>query len=127
MNDIIFDSRKIKVYEDLKYLVEYTGKDSAFLDSLWEGMLINSGLYEEFLYYIDNHCFKDELRVSGLSLTDMYVYRLSQYNVRNDSGKHNADCNKESMVLESFMELLKVINNPDDKKRFERGRGMDTL
>lgn len=127
MNDIIFDSRKIKVYEDLKYLVDFTGKDSSFFDSLWKGMLENDALYEEFLYYIDNHCFKDELKVSGFTLTDMYVYRLSQYNIHNDTGKHNAECNKESMVLESFMELYKLISGPNDTRRFERGRGMDTL
>lgn len=116
------------VYEDLKYLCDFTGKSADFLDYLWLQMQKKPDLYEEFLYYIDNHTLNDKIKVSGYSLTDIYVYMLGQSNLRNDTGKNTQACNKEAMVLDCFMGMAKLMDNPDEIiKKLERGEGMDKL
>jgi len=128
MANIILDSRKIMVYEDLKYLSEFCGKNSAFADELWSGMLENEELYQEFMYYLDNHSLKDEMRVEGYTLTDIYVNSLWSYNLFADTGKNTAACSKDSMVLDTFMGMLKLIRNPEEyKKNLHTGKGMDKL
>lgn len=116
------------VFEDLKYLCEFTGKPEGFLDRLWEKLLTNSALYEEFLFYIDNHCLNDKITVEGYSLSDLYVYMLGHNNLINDTGKDTAAHNKESMVLDCFMGMAKLIENPAEfVMRLEEGEGMDLL
>lgn len=126
MSNIILDSRKIMVFEDLKYLCEFTGKSEAFFNSLWNEMQKKPELYAEFLYYIDNHCINDKLSVSGYSLSDIYVYMLGHHNLVSDTGKNTAECNKESMILDCFMGMAGLMNNPEEFiKKMERGDGMD--
>lgn len=128
MANIILCTGKLKVYEDLKYLCEFTGKDQTFLDTLWEALSASDSLYEEFAYYIDNHSLKDEISVSGYSLTDLYIHMIENYNLLNDTGKNTIRCNKEAMVLESFMGMWKLIQNPEEYiKKLQEGRGMDRL
>jgi len=125
---IIFDSRKIMVYEDLKYLCEFTGKGAAFAEELWQAFLKNDDLYNEFLYYIDNRTFKDAFSFEGYSLTDIYVYMLGRFNLINDTGKNTEACNKETMVLETFMGMVELMANPAEYvKKLDAGRGMDKL
>ncbi|MBR5762493.1 MAG: hypothetical protein IKX87_10775, partial [Lachnospiraceae bacterium] len=76
MADLIFDARKIMVYEDLKYLADFCGKPAGFADELWSELLKHPDLYEEFLYYIDNKSLKDKFEFRGYFLTDIYVYLL---------------------------------------------------
>lgn len=126
MANIILCTGKLKVYEDLKYLCNFTGKDEEFLSLLWEGLSSNEELYEEFAYYLDHHSIKDEITIEGYSLTDLYVYMIENYNLLNDTGKNTAACNKEAIVLESFMGMVKLIKNPSEYiKKLEEGRGMD--
>ena len=128
MANIILDSRKIMVYEDLKYLAELTGKKEGFADRLWEGLLKNDDLYQEFLYYLDNKALKDEFSFDGYALTDIYVTTIGRYNLLNDIGKNTSMCSKESMVLETFMGMLSLIENPEDyKKKLQNNDGMDKL
>lgn len=128
MGNIILDSRKLMAYEDLNYLCKFTGKTHKFRDSLWEGFLSDDELFGEFLYYIDNHSLKDKYRVAGYSLTDLYVYSLSNFNMFNDIGKNSADCNKEAMILDSFMGMLELKKNPEGFiHKLTSGKGMDKL
>ena len=128
MTNIILDSRKIMVYEDLKYLAELTGKKEGFADRLWEGLLKNDDLYQEFLYYLDNKALKDEFSFDGYALTDIYVTMIGRYNLLNDIGKNTSMCSKESMVLETFMGMLSLIENPEEyKKKLQNNDGMDKL
>lgn len=128
MANIILDSRKLMVYEDLKYLCDFTGKPQIFCDKLWDELMNKSDLYDEFIYYIDNHCINDKLNVNGYSLTDLFVYMLGRHNLYNDTGKNTAECNKESMILECFMGMAELMNNPDEYiKRLNSGRNMDKL
>ena len=128
MANIILDSRKIMVYEDLKYLAEATGKKEGFADRLWEGLLNCNDLYEEFLYYLDNKALKDTFSFEGYNLTDIYVSMIGRYNLLNDIGKNTAMCSKESMVLETFMGMLELMENPTEyKKKLQNNDGMDKL
>lgn len=128
MGNIILDSRKLMVYEDIKYLCEFTGKTVEFCDALWEGLLDDEDLFGEFLYYIDNHSIKDRIRIEGYSLTDIYVFVLSNFNMVNDIGKNTIECNKEAMVLDTFMGMLELKHNPEEYiKKLNSGRGMDKL
>ena len=128
MTNIILCTGKLKVYEDLKYLCEFAGKDQKFLDSLWEAMNSCDELYQEFAYYIDNHSLKDQMNVSGYYLTDLYIHMIENYNLLNDTGKNTSRCNKEAMVLESFMGMSKLMANPEEYiKKLQEGRGMDKL
>ena len=128
MANIILDSRKIMVYEDLKYLAELTGKKEGFADRLWEGLLKNDDLYQEFLYYLDNKALKDEFSFDGYALTDIYVTMIGRYNLLNDIGKNTSMCSKESMVLETFMGMLEFMENPTEyKKKLQNNDGMDKL
>lgn len=128
MANIILCTAKLKIYEDLKYLCEFTGKDQSFLETLWNAMSENENLFEEFAYYIDNHCLKDEMKVSGYSLTDLYIHMIENYNLLNDTGKNTILCNKEAMVLETFMGMWKLMQNPEEYiKKLQEGRGMDRL
>ena len=128
MADIILDSRRIKVYEDLRYLCEVLGHDDEYLEKLWGGILSSPELYDEILYYIDNRCLKDQLKYEGYSLTDLYVYALENSNLYFDIGKNSEQCNKDGLVLDTFMLMVRLIENPEEmKKRLDEGRWMDKL
>lgn len=124
--NIILDSRKLMVYEDLKYLCEFTGKPASLTEKIWAGLLSSEGLYLEFLYYIDHRALKDSFSFMGYSLTDIYVFRLTQYNFFNDTGKNTSACNKESMILETFEGMIDLMSNPEEYiKLLNQGNGMD--
>lgn len=126
MSHIIFDSGKIKAYESLKMLCEYTGKSLEWCDGLWMDILTDNELYEEFVYYLEHHALADNMQVEGYSLIDFYVWQMERYNLANDSGKNTAACNKEEMVLQSFKAIAEMKKNPEYyKKKLSDGSGMD--
>ena len=128
MADLIFDARKIMVYEDLKYLADFCGKPAGFADELWSELLKHPDLYEEFLYYIDNKSLKDKFEFRGYFLTDIYVYLLGKYKMFKDIGKNGSECSKEWLILETFMEMTKLMASPDEYiKKLDAGRGMDIM
>ena len=126
MSQIIFDSGKIKAYESLKMLCEYTGKSLEWCDGLWMDILTDHELYEEFVYYLEHHALADQMRVEGYSLIDFYVWQMERYNLANDSGKNTSACNKEEMVLQSFKAMAEMKKNPEYyKRKMSDGSGMD--
>ena len=126
MTQIIFDSGKIKAYEGLKMLCEYSGKSSEWCDGLWMDMLNDYELYEEFVYYLEHHAPADHMKVEGYSLTDFYVWQMERYNLAGDIGKNTAECNKEEMILQSFKAMAEMKKNPEYyKRKFTDGSGMD--
>lgn len=128
MSHIILDARRLKAYEDLKYLGEFTGKDAEFINKLWDNMLLDQELFEEFLYYIDNQTLLDKYKFKGYSLTDLYVYVLERYNLMIDIGKNDSRCVKEVMVLDTFNAMIELKKNPDAFiKRMNNGDAYDRL
>lgn len=125
---ILYDARKLKALEFLGELCEYAGKDSDFAQELWEEFLNDSSLYDEFVYYADNHTFLDELKISGYSMSDLYVWQMDRYNLVRELGKNPAACNKETLVLNAFYEFANMKRDPCEYvKRIESGKGNDRL
>lgn len=128
MSGILYDARKVMALEGFMSLCEYAGKSKEWMEELWEKMIADSALMKEFMYYIDHHTFLDEYRCEGYSMTDLYVWQMSRYNLIRDIGKNTSACNKESMVLNSFATMAALVENPAEyKKRLSEGQGMDQL
>lgn len=128
MSGILYDARRIMAYEALLSLGEYAGKEKAWLDTLWEGIVLDTPLLKEFMYYLDHHGFLDELKCEGYSLTDLYVWQMDRYNLIRDIGKNTECCNKEAMVLNSFYTMWKMQQDPANYvRRITSGEGMDQL
>ena len=128
MNGIVYDARRIMAYESFLMLGEYADKDKDFLDALWGEFLQNDGLMDEFMYYIDHHTLKDEVKCRGYSLTDLYVFQMSRYNLIRDIGKNTECCNKEAMVLNAFQTMANMLKDPETYvRRLLEDKGMDKL
>lgn len=128
MSHIIYDTGTIRVYDGLVRLCEYAGITQEWCDALWREMLEDGQLYEEFVYYMEHHIPGDMIKIQGYSLTDLYVWQIEQYNLRGDSGKNTACCNKEEMMLRAFDMLAKMKKNPDDYLgKLDKGAGMDKI
>ena len=125
---ILYDARKLKAMEFLGKLCEYAGKDSDFTQKLWTELLGDDGLYKEFVYYADNHTFLDEMKISGYSMSDLYVWQMDRYNIVRELGKNPTACNKETLVLNAFLEMANMKRDPAEYvKRIESGKGNDRL
>lgn len=125
---ILYDARKLKALEFLQQLCEYAGKDDDFVSQLWNEFLSDGALYDEFVYYADNHTFLDEMKISGYSMSDLYVWQMDRYNLVRELGKNPAACNKETLVLNAFKEMANMKRYPEEYvKRIESGKGNDRL
>lgn len=123
---ILFDQRKLKVYDGLMRLCEYAGKSETWMQSLWNEFLLDQGLYEAFVYYLNHHELPDVPKCEGYSLTDCYVWQMEQDNLRRDTGKNTMQCNKEDMVLRAFEMMAGLQREPEDFVRKLRDwKGMD--
>lgn len=128
MNGIVYDARRIMAYEGFLELGEYAGKDREWLDNLWKEIVMDEGLTEEFMYYLDHHTLKDKVKCRGYALTDLYVWQMSRYNLIRDIGKNTSGCNKEALVLGAFRTMIDMKKDPDTYvRRLTEERGMDQL
>ena len=128
MSNIIYDNAAIRVYDGLVRLCDYAGKSAEWCDELWQELLSDRQLYEEFVYYLEHHVPGDLVKVQGYSLTDLYVWQIEQYNLRGDSGKNTVCCNKEEMLLQALLMLTQMKKNPDSYlRKLDRGAGMDKI
>ncbi len=123
---IIISTSKLKACEGLYSLCEYAGLSTEFGDSLWTEILLDPEMYEEFVFYLENHTFKDSLKIKGYALSDLYVWQMDKYNLIRELGKNPVTCNKETMVMNAFKTLADMKKDPDVYvKRIESGRGLD--
>ncbi len=128
MNGIVYDARRIRAYEGLLALGEYAGKTADWLDGLWKEIVVDSALLREFMYYLDHHCFLDELQCEGYTLTDLYVWQMDRYNLVREIGKNTECCNKEAMALNAFYTMYLMQRDPAGYvRRLTSGEGMDQL
>lgn len=126
MSQIILGTEKIKVYRGLSMLCEYAGKSVEWCNELWLTILADHELYGEFLYYLEHHCFADRLKMSGYSLTDLYVWQMGQDNLLRDTGKNTESCNKEGMVLQAFWTMAQMRKDPSlYERKLSEDPGMD--
>ena len=123
---ILFDQSRLKAYDGLMRLCEFAGKSGAWQQTLWSEFLTNRELYDAFVYYLENHGLPDEPKCGTYSLTDCYVWQTRQDNLRMDTGKNTASCNKEDMVLRAFMMMADMRRHPEDYvKKLGDWKGMD--
>ena len=126
MQGILYDARRVKAYECLVSLGGYAGMEKEWINELWTDMLTLPDLYEELIYYLENHVFRDNLKYEGYSLIDLYVWQMNKYNLIKDLGKNTSECNKETMVLRAFRTMIELMKSPEEYlKRLSEGRGMD--
>ena len=128
MGNIIIDTSRIKACQYLYELCEYCGYEREWVDELWENILLDDRLYDELVYYLENHSLKDQINVAGYSLTDLYFFQMNKYTLLTEIGKNPVTCNKERMVLNAFNMMVQMIKNPEECiKRIEEGKGEDRL
>ena len=85
-------------------------------------------MYDEFVYYAENHTLKDSVKIAGYSLSDLYVFQMNKYNLIREIGKNPRECNKERMVLNAFRMMIDMKSDPETYvKRLEEGKGEDRL
>ena len=110
----IYDARRIKAYDGFTKLCEYAGKDESFATGLWIEIVSDDLIMQEYMYYLEHHCFKDAVCIEGFSLTDIYMWLLARYNLLMlDYGKNGDECNKEALVLDSFKLLTDLKHEPE--------------
>lgn len=124
---IIYNAGKIKTYENLKALAILVGEDEKFADELWEEMLKDEELIEEFNYFVFNKTLKGKVKCGDYTLLDIYFSQMKKYNLYHDLGKNPVDCIKERMVLNAFKCLTDMRRDPQKLIEFEMSEsdGMD--
>jgi hypothetical protein len=126
MAGILYDARRIKAYERLMELGEISGESRNWCDKLWEDIVFEGDLFDELIYFLDNHYLKDNIKCEGYGLTDLYMWQLNKFNVMGDSGKNTSLCNKDRMVLWAFRDMIDMRKNPEPFiKNMPFGKGMD--
>lgn len=123
---ILFDQSRLKAYDGLMRLCEFAGRTQEWQQAMWCEFLTNRKLYDAFVYYLEHHALPDFPKCGSYSLTDCYVWQIEQDNLRMDTGKNTADCNKEDMVLRSFMMMAEMLRDPGTyAKKLSDWKGMD--
>lgn len=126
MAGILYDARRIKAYEGLLALGEIAGETKQWCDLLWEELVFDKELLEEFVFYLEHHYLKDMVHCEGYGLTDLYIWQMNKYNIIGDSGKNTDACNKDRMVLKAFKDMLEMKKEPATYiKKMTMGKGMD--
>jgi len=114
--------------ERLWELCDLTGKSEEYRQALWTQLLTDEDLLMDFMYYLDHGCFGNKTVCHGYSLTDLYFYKIRRYDVRRDSGKNFADCDKQALVLDTFCMMSDMKREPEkylNKLSDAMGQGMD--
>ncbi len=126
MAGIIYDSSKVKAFENLKALCSFAGETQEWCDALWMEMVQDDALYGEFLYYLKHNTLHDGMSCCGYTLIDLFIWQMEHYNLLHDTGKNTEECRKTDMVLRALDMMAKMKKDPETyKKRLEEGRGND--
>ena len=126
MAGILYDARLIKAYDGLLALGEISGEPKQWCDALWEELVFDGELLNEFVFYLEHHCLKDDVKCEGYGLTDLYIWQMNKYNIIGDSGKNTDTCNKDRMVLKAYRDMIDMKKDPAVYvKRMTLGKGMD--
>lgn len=123
---IIYDSRKLAAYNIALELCKDKGFDEQFFTELWEGVLYEPVLFDEFMYYLQTNEINGHFQFEGYSLFDLYFYHLGDYNFSHDLGKNPVGCDKEAIALMAFHTMTQFIKNPlHYRKILTKDLGMD--
>ena len=128
MTGLVIDGRRIMAMERLEELCRVTSKSDEYRQALWVELLTDEDLMIDFMYYLDHGCFGNKTVCRGYSLTDLYFYKIRRYDVKRDAGKNMADCDKQSLVLDTFVMMADMKKDPEkylNKLSDAMGQGMD--
>ncbi|MBE5943536.1 MAG: hypothetical protein E7258_01315 [Lachnospiraceae bacterium] len=127
MSVILYNASKIKSFENLKALSLMVGETIEFATELWQDMLRDEELLEEFNYFVSNHTLKGTIACGELTLLDIYFSQMNKYNIYHDMGKNTDYCNKDRMVLHAFKQMVDMRKDPHYMVNFEKREesGMD--
>ena len=127
-SNIIISTSKLKACDFFYELCDFCGYDRGWTDALWGDIVLDGNIFDEFVYYAENHTFRDSYSVCGYSLSDLYVFQMNKYNLIREIGKNPRECNKERMVLNAFRMMIDMRDDPETYvKRIEEGKGEDKL
>ena len=129
MSVIIYNAVKIKSFENLKALCAMAGETEEFAMKLWQNMLEDEELLEEFNYYVTHQTLKGTVKCGELTLIDVYFSQMSKYNLFHDMGKNPDYCNKDRMILHAFSQMVEMRKDPEYMVHFEdkEESGMDKM
>lgn len=128
MAGIIYDSSKVRIYENLKALCRFAGEGQEWCDALWLEIMTDEELYGELLYYMKNNTLNDRMSCCGYTLIDLFIWQMERYNLLHDTGKNTEQCRKVDMVLRAFETMAQLKKNPEEcMRRLKEGRGNDRL
>ena len=114
---IILDARRVKAYDVLNRMGKNAGKEKEYIDGLWDKLSTDKDLYDEFVFFVENSCFQDKVKVGGYAMTDLYFYLMRCYEIKQDIGKNYADCDKDGLALDAFVMMSEMQNNPEPFRR----------
>lgn len=124
--EIIYDKRRLGAYTIAAEFCEACGYDEQFLAELWEGILLNPVLYDEFMYYLQKSEFTGNFSCEGYTIPDLYFYHLREFNLLHDTGKNSGQCDKDVLAFQAFHTMGRLIKEPGVyKERLSRAMGMD--
>lgn len=125
--NIIFDKRRLAVYSIIEKFCEECEFDNQFIAELWEGLLLNQTLYDEFIFYLQHYEFTGTFACEGYTIPDLYFYHLREFNLYHDTGKNTESCNKDKLVLTAFHTMGRLLKDPEVyKAKLSEPMGMDS-
>ncbi|MDO4188444.1 MAG: hypothetical protein Q4D29_05575 [Lachnospiraceae bacterium] len=128
MGNIIIASEKLKLFEIVENWAEYAGYTKEWAEKFWQDLLLNTQVYEEFLYYVDKDDFLCKYSYNGQYITDIFIWEMRKFNIKTDRGKNYADCDKAEMVLNAFRTMLDMKEDADKiTNAMENKNGGDKL
>lgn len=128
MAGVIYDGTKLRVYMALQEVCLEAGETKQWRDEFWTELLEDEEVLEEFIYYLEYEDLREKLCCHGFSLIDLFVWQMGLANLRMDTGKNTAACNKESMVLRAFRAMIEMRKDPESfVKKMREDRGMDKM
>lgn len=125
---IVYDGRKVAAYNLVADFCKSRGWDDKFLAELWEGILLQPLLYDEFVYYLEKNELTGNFICHGYTMFDLYFYHLRSYNAGHDVGKDSDVSDKDEIIFMAFHTMGRLQKEPDTYiALLERYSGMDIL
>lgn len=127
-NYIIFDGRRLAAYQIAAEFCKSRHWSDTFLSELWEGILLDPVLYDEFIYFLEMNELTGNTVCEGYTMYDLYFYHLHDYNALHDTGKDTAVTDKDEIMYLAFHTMGRLMQEPEKyKKILDKCEGMDFM
>ena len=110
-----YSERDVKMAEAwAKALCEYSNMDEEFFRDFYKRLTASEGVYEEFIYYMNNQNFLCKFNVRNITVTDILVYQVDRFKAGlDDFDKRDMKYNPDKMLLMAFDTMLKAEKDPE--------------